>query len=892
MRAEGAGALWLTLLVEALFTAVFVRVLASYLRGRDRLQRDVVLMFSALAVLFVVAVLRELIGEPPRWVTVAASVLLLGQPFLTLRVIRQVAPVPRAVYWPALAGWITSGVLLAVGSQALGQGSQLTVVAVFVTTEVAAAVFLARLAVTRAGAARARLWLAAVATALFAAAILVAGSRAGDPEAAQRARQAARLIALASAAGFLLAFAPPAWARRAWSNRAAYDVVRQMLQAPPDATASQIWQCYAEAVCRATSSGGAVVLTCTGDDDSVREVARVGVPAVHDDVELPARCDGLATFSGSVDIDDRTLSGPTAAMAYARAGGFRYVTAAPLSLPTGAAVLLLLSTHRSLFTDDDVRLLGELAAQAAALGQRADLLVDRGRLTGELAGSVAALTVASNAKSEFMANMSHELRTPLNAIIGFSDLMRIEPVMDGQTTVPTEWIGHIYSSGQHLLNLINEVLDLAKIESGTIELRREPVDLDAAINEVVTTLAALSQRKRLDITVAVPPLRVQADRTRLRQIVTNLLSNAIKFTPEQGHVFLTARRVGLDLAITVADTGPGISAADQQRVFEEFQQVGAAHSRSGGTGLGLALTRRLVHAHGGRIELQSEPGHGAKFTVYLPSADHLVASADPGQPGGLHGGVLIIEDDPAAAGLLSAQLQRAGYHVAVAATGEQGLAAARACDPEAILLDIDLPGVDGWQVLAELKHDERLRHIPVLILSVDDDTEIGLALGAVDYLVKPVDRTTLLTWMARHGLIPPTTDGHLRVLAIDDDLSCRRLIEAALSAEGIQVVTAAGGVDGLKAARAHPFDLIICDLLMPGLDGFDVIAALHNDPVTRGIPVVVLTACTLTEADKTRLIGKVIAIAGKTDTADGLAELAQTIGELTGLTTAADMAVS
>jgi CheY-like chemotaxis protein len=209
---------------------------------------------------------------------------------------------------------------------------------------------------------------------------------------------------------------------------------------------------------------------------------------------------------------------------------------------------------------------------------------------------------------------------------------------------------------------------------------------------------------------------------------------------------------------------------------------------------------------------------------------------------------------------------------------------ARACAPEAILLDIALPGIDGWQVLAELKHDEHLRHIPVLVVSVHDDTEIGLALGAVDYFVKPVDRATLLAWMARHGLIPPTTGRQLTVLAIDDDPQSRELITATLAAESIHVVTAAGGVDGLKTARARAFDLIICDLLMPGLDGFDVIAALHDDPTTRGIPVVVLSAHTLSDADKTRLSGKVIAITGKTDNADGLAELAHTIGELTGLT--------
>ncbi|RSM74188.1 hybrid sensor histidine kinase/response regulator [Actinoplanes sp. ATCC 53533] len=874
--------LWLALVLEALFTAVFMRVLVGYLRRRDALQRDVVLMFSALAVLFVLAVVRQTVGEPPQLVGMAASVLLLGQPFLMLRVVRRVGPVPGLVYWPALAGWAASGVLLAVGGEVLGPWSVLIVVVVFVATEITAAVFLTRLALARAGAARTRLWLAAGATALFAVAILVAGAGSGDPEAAQRARQVARVIALVSAVGYLLAFAPPAWARRAWSTRAAYDVVRQLLQAPPDAPAPELWQRYAHAVCRATSCGGAVVLTYTGQD-TVIEVARVGVPAPPAGPAGPD-CAPLLEFSGSISVDDQAHGVPATVLAYARAGGFRFVTAAPLHLSTGPAVLLLFSAYRSLFTDDDFHLLGELAAQASALGQRADLLTDRDRLTGELSTSVAALTVASKAKSDFMANMSHELRTPLNAIIGFSDLMRTEPAAGGGlSTVPTEWIGHIHSSGLHLLNLINEVLDLAKIESGNVELRCQPVDLREAIDEVVTTLAALTQRKHLDVTVAVGPLRVHADPTRLRQIVTNLLSNAIKFTPEHGQIFLAVRRIDHHIAISVADTGPGISTADQQRVFEEFQQVGEQHSRTGGTGLGLALTRRLVHAHGGRVDLQSEVGHGAKFTVYLPAASTPADADNAGRPGSC-GEILIIEDDVAAARLLTTQLQRAGYHVTVAATGEQGLATAYTGAPEAILLDIDLPGIDGWQVLTELKHDQRLQHIPVLIVSAHDNTGIGLAIGAVDYFVKPVDRDTLLTWLARHGLIPATTGEQLTVLAIDDDPHSRHLIDVTLRAEGIHVVTATGGVDGLRTARAGHFDLIICDLLMPDLDGFDVIAALHNDPTTHGVPLVVLTAHTLTEADKTRLSGKVIAIGNKTGKADGLAELAHTIGELTGLT--------
>jgi CheY-like chemotaxis protein/two-component sensor histidine kinase len=460
--------------------------------------------------------------------------------------------------------------------------------------------------------------------------------------------------------------------------------------------------------------------------------------------------------------------------------------------------------------------------------------------------------------------------------------------------VPTEWIGHIHSSGAHLLGLINEVLDLAKIESGALELHREPLDLAEAVAAVVTSLDALSQRKNLEVTTAVPPMRIQADRMRLRQILTNLLSNAVKFTPDNGRIFLAARRVGADIAISIADTGAGIAAEDRSRVFEEFQQVGDAGARADGTGLGLALTRRLVEAHGGRIELESELGHGTKFTVYLPSAGipftAPTASAGPADPApdteGRDACVLIIEDDTATARLLATYLEQAGYPVCVAATGEQGLDIARTRRPEVILLDIHLPGVDGWQVLTQLKHDDRLCHIPVVIISALDATELGIALGAVDYFVKPVDRHTLLSWLARHDLIPPIGDRQMTALAIDDDPISLDLIEASLRAEGIHVVRATGGADGLAVAHTSDFDLIICDLLMPDVDGFDVIAALHDNPETRGTPVIVLTAYTLTDSEKARLSGKVVAITTKDATATRLPELARTIGELTGLTTA------
>jgi CheY-like chemotaxis protein/anti-sigma regulatory factor (Ser/Thr protein kinase) len=382
---------------------------------------------------------------------------------------------------------------------------------------------------------------------------------------------------------------------------------------------------------------------------------------------------------------------------------------------------------------------------------------------------------------------------------------------------------------------------------------------------------------------------VRADRLRLRQILTNLLSNAVKFTPDHGRIFISARRVGGDATISVADTGPGIAAEDQQRIFDEFAQAGDPTTRSAGTGLGLALTRRLVQAHGGRIELQSEPGHGSRFTITLPAAERRSRAPQPTTAGNgappprIGGDILVIEDDPAAAQLLRTYLDGAGYTTTVVGSGEDGLAAARDQMPDGILLDVILPGIDGWQMLNELKSDPRLRHIPVVIISVVDAHEVGVALGAVDYMVKPVSREALLTWLVQHGLIPPLRDGNITVLAIDDEPAALAVIDQNLRQEGLQVITASGGVEGLRLARQQPLDLIISDLIMPDLDGFALINALHTDPATREIPVVVLTGHDLTVDDKARLNGKITAVMAKGQRPPGdLGNLLGTINDVTG----------
>jgi CheY-like chemotaxis protein/anti-sigma regulatory factor (Ser/Thr protein kinase) len=491
---------------------------------------------------------------------------------------------------------------------------------------------------------------------------------------------------------------------------------------------------------------------------------------------------------------------------------------------------------------------------------------------------VAALRAANQAKSDFLASMSHELRTPLNAIIGFSELMREEPQVDGAMTVPPEWVEHIHRSGQHLLGLINDVLDLSKIEAGRIDLLLEPVDIGQAVGDAVAGVRALADRKQLRLRSVSEHVVVEVDRGRLRQILYNLLSNAIKFTAPSGDVTIETRAAGNEVEITVTDTGIGIAPDDQLRVFDEFTQVGDPDMRQGGSGLGLALTRRLVQAHGGRIELESSIGAGARFRVTLPRA---ATPADepapvPSAPGMLERAiarqpapgsyVLVIEDDPGAVRLLRTYLEGAGYSVRAATDGETGLLQARKSPPAAIVLDVLLPGIDGWEVLRTLKADPLVRDVPVIIATVVEEHGVGLALGAVDYFLKPVARSALLDRLARHAAGEPEPAG-IHILAVDDDPAALDLVQAILKPEGYEVTPAASGQEALAMVRADSFDFVICDLLMQDLDGFEVVAQLNADDRMRDVPILILTAHDLSEAEKERLNGHIVGIVRKGDDA-------------------------
>ena len=850
---------------ELLFGAVFIAAVVQLVRRPDPLRLAVALVFLPLAAIFALQIARLVLGPLPAALSVVAVLLLFAQPIFTLALVAQVRPIPRLVWVSsivALAGTLALAGLPMLSGGTADRGFAIAAAVAFGAIELVAAGYLATDARRRRGATAWRIWAAAAATAFLGFALLIASAGSVGGSQSQLITAGSRLAALLAAIGYVVAFMPPASVRRLIQASVLVGFVNRLV-ARSGESVDTIWADFGD-LARGLSGSAAVVIRAL-DGERARIVAAAGV------LDVAGRTLDRAELDALLALDPRggerrpaDLGGITAELATGVGAHFASVVRLDTGLTSPAAVVLL-STGRSLFHSTDLELLATLGGQTAVIAERRAILADQEALTAKLAQTVDALRVASQAKSDFLASMSHELRTPLSAILGFTDLMRDEP-RDGDTVrVPVEWIEHVHRGGGHLLALINDVLDLAKVEAGRLDLQLEPIDLATAVGESVNGLRPLAERKSIHLEGRVEAASVTVDRGRFRQVLYNLLSNAIKFTPSGGRVAVESAIDGDNVRLTVSDTGVGIAADDQRAVFEEFRQVGDPIERQEGTGLGLALARRLTEAHGGHIELESELGKGSRFTVVLPltTAEAVLAAAradgpSPAKsatPGG-RPSVLVIEDDTSALRLLREYLEPVGYDVQVALNGEAGLAAARGAPPAAVLLDILLPGMDGWEVLRQLRADERLADVPVVILTVVDEREIGLALGAVDYLVKPVSRDALLACLARH--VPAATGGSkLKVLAVDDDPSQLALIRSALEPEGFAVVISDGGRDALDRAPDVMPDVVICDLMMPGVDGFEVVASLKRDPRTAAVPILVYTGRDLTKKDKARLNGQI-----------------------------------
>jgi len=554
--------------------------------------------------------------------------------------------------------------------------------------------------------------------------------------------------------------------------------------------------------------------------------------------------------------------------------------------------LTVVSYNATTFHDRDSRLRGVFAA--------ARDVTELKRFEQALQQKNIELEGASRMKSEFLANMSHELRTPLNSIVGFSEVLR-DGLAGDMTDKQRGFIGDIFNSGMHLLSLINDILDLSKVEAGKMVLDLEPVVISSLLANSLSTVReeAALHHIRMDTDAPEGLGSIQADPRKIKQIVYNLLANAVKFTGEGGRVTLRACRVSRAdvgqlssgwmgrrfpladsgafsefLKISVTDSGIGISPDGLERLFKPFIQIDSGLARKfEGTGLGLALVKLLAELHGGAVAVESAVGEGSCFTVWLPlrpaeDAVLTIVRAPAGHqieaPEGPRT-ALVVEDDTRSAKLIRVQLEREGFTVLHAATVEAALALAAKQPLALITLDILLTEGDGWEFLSRLKQMPDLRHIPVVIISIVADPSKGFSLGAAAVLQKPISRQELYEALVGLGLFPFARDQGLKVLVVDDDPKAVELISVHIQGLATTVLRAHGGREAIEIAQRELPDVIVLDLMMPGMDGFSVAEALNARPDTARIPILVVTAKDITGADRAKLSRYVTTIVDKVE---------------------------
>ena len=539
-------------------------------------------------------------------------------------------------------------------------------------------------------------------------------------------------------------------------------------------------------------------------------------------------------------------------------------------------VLEVLSPKVDKYVQEELKLLS-IIANELSIGMSRKRLMDEVTIKNiELENEKKRTDDANDTLKRFLATFSHELRAPLNAIVGFSEIL----TSDLKGLPPekvNDFMRNINESGKHLQGLINDILDLSKIEAGKMELHIEAYPVSYFTESIQRVMQAAMHEKNISLIFNIAPDidQLVVDQTRFKQILMNLVSNAIKYSHSDGKVMVSIHRFVNEIDVSVKDEGIGIKPEDLSRLFHAFQQGKNSHSAKEGTGLGLVITKRLIELHGGQIFVESEWGKGSTFRFRIPmvvagevieSADQLVRIVNE-QPVTLPDGekplVLIIEDNPQASQLIQMYLIEAGYRTEVAKDGAEGFEMAKRLRPHIITLDMIMPMKDGWQVLKELKRHPICKNIPIIIVSITDEKKLGFSMGAVDYFVKPVNREELINALKKIPLRSVDHKTHPKVLIIDDDKTASELIQVMLEAEGYEVIKTMNGKEGVRLAISESPDLIILDLIMPDISGFNVAYQLKQQPKTRNTPIIILTSMEVDDDTREQMQGFISTIMSK-----------------------------
>ncbi|MFZ6731458.1 response regulator [Undibacterium sp. Ji42W] len=591
----------------------------------------------------------------------------------------------------------------------------------------------------------------------------------------------------------------------------------------------------------------------------------------------------------------------------------RHVLMVPVVYQDHRLAVMVLATTNDIIAGEQAfleRLASQLGVALHNLRQYNDLklLAEQLRSSSEeIAAKNQQLEQASRMKSEFLANMSHELRTPLNAIVGFSEILK-DGLLGSLSTQQKDASADIFNSGKHLLALINDILDLSKIEAGKMQINLEPTDIGSLVQSSLQVVREQASLQNLQVTAKIQDNLhdIWLDEVKVKQIIYNLLSNAVKFTPEGGRVHISARRIDGYLVaggrfehyleIMVSDSGIGIPEESQVLLFKPFTQIDNSLSRKHqGTGLGLVMVKRMAELHEGSVTLSSIADKGSTFTVLLPwrtanlplksKAQATAADANVDNDDGSTANnaisskaasnsvihtqgellALVIEDDDQAAEVLRVQLESEGFRIVRATTAEAALAMAEHEHPDLITLDILLPDMDGWEFLENFKQHPLFSSTPVVIISIVADRGRGLSLGAAHVMQKPIARENLTAALSAMGFCKDSAAAQKTALVVDDDPKAVRLVTTQLDIFGYKTLAALGGQEGIDMAHQHKPDLIVLDLMMPEINGFDVVEALKSDTVTASIPIIILTAKQVTTDDRMRLNGDVKKVIEKSD---------------------------